>query len=80
MHTNSYTGPRLSDFLLNLNDFINNRNYFSTGQNIYQQTQGVAMGSYHSRQIADLIGNNTTIQRLARVQAGNHNIGLPMVK
>ena len=43
------------DFLLNLNDFINNRNFFSTGQNIYQQTQGVAMGSYHSRQIADLV-------------------------
>ena len=25
-----------------------------------------------------ITGNNTTIQCLARVQAGNHNIGLPM--
>ena len=43
------------DFLLNLNSFINNRNFFTAGNNIYQQTQGVAMGSYHSRQIADLV-------------------------
>ncbi len=43
------------DFLLNLNNFINERNYFSVGQDIYRQTQGVAMGSYHSRQIADLV-------------------------
>ena len=42
------------DFLLNLNHFINDRNFFS-GQDIYQQTKGVAMGSYHSRQIADLV-------------------------
>ena len=26
-----------------------------------------------------IISYNTTIQRLARAQAGNHNIGLPMV-
>jgi hypothetical protein len=26
-----------------------------------------------------LQGNNTTIQCLARAQAGNHNIGLPML-
>jgi hypothetical protein len=45
----------LRDFLLNLNNFINERNYFSVGQDIYRQTQGVAMGSYHSRQIADLV-------------------------
>ena len=43
------------DFLLNLNNFINNRNFFLSGQDIYQQTKGVAMGSYHSRQIADLV-------------------------
>ena len=34
---------------------FNNRNFFTAGNNIYQQTQGVAMGSYHSRQIADLV-------------------------
>ena len=43
------------DFLLNLNDFINNRNFFSAGQHIYQQIHGIAMGSYHSRQMADLV-------------------------
>ena len=43
------------DFLLNLNNFINNRHFFLSGQDIYQQTKGVAMGSYHSRQIADLV-------------------------
>ena len=43
------------DYLLNLNNFINQRNYFKTGNTIYQQIKGVAMGSYHSRQIADLV-------------------------
>ena len=43
------------DFLLNLNDFINNRNFFTIGNDIYQQTQGIAMVSYHSRQMADLV-------------------------
>ena len=43
------------DFLLNLNNFINNRNVFISGQDVYRQTKGVAMGSYHSRQIADLV-------------------------
>ena len=43
------------DLLLNLNDFINNKNYFVTGSTVYQQIKGVAMGSYHSRQIADLV-------------------------
>ena len=43
------------DFLLNLNNFINNRNFFLSGQDVYQQIKGVAMGSYHSRQIADLV-------------------------
>ena len=43
------------DFLLNLNNFVNDRNFFLSGQDIYQQTKGVAMGSYHSRQIADLV-------------------------
>ena len=43
------------DFLLNINSFINNRNYFSVGKDTFQQIQGVAMGSYHSRQIADLV-------------------------
>ena len=38
-----------------MNNFINNRNFFISGQDIYQQTKGVAMGSYHSRQIADLV-------------------------
>ena len=41
--------------MLNLNNFINDRNFFLSGQDIYQQTKGVAMGSYHSRQIADLV-------------------------
>ena len=43
------------DLLLNLNDFINNKNFFVTGSTVYQQIKGVAMGSYHSRQIADLV-------------------------
>ena len=43
------------DFLLNLNNFINERNFFISGNDIFQQTKGVAMGSYHSRQIADLV-------------------------
>ena len=43
------------DFLLNLNNFINDHNFFISGQDIYRQTKGVAMGSYHSRQIADLV-------------------------
>ena len=41
------------DFLLNLNNFIND--FFISGQDIYRQTKAVAMGSYHSRQIADLV-------------------------
>ena len=40
------------DFLLNLNKFINDRNFFISGNRTYKQTKGVAMGSYHSRQIA----------------------------
>ena len=32
-----------------------NRNYFISGNTVYQQTKGVAMGSYHSRQITDLV-------------------------
>ena len=43
------------DFLLNLNNFINQRNFFIAGNTTYQQIKGVAMGSYHSRQIADLV-------------------------
>ena len=43
------------DYLLNLNNFINNRNFFTVGNTTYQQIHGVAMGSYHSRQIADLV-------------------------
>lgn len=43
------------DFLLNLNNFINNRNFFFSGQDVYQQIKGVAMGSYHSQHIADLV-------------------------
>ena len=43
------------DYLLNLNNFINQRNFFRVGNSVYQQTKGVAMGSYHSRQIADLV-------------------------
>ena len=43
------------DYLLNLNNFINQRNYFRAGNFVYQQIKGVAMGSYHSRQIADLV-------------------------
>ena len=41
--------------LLNLNNFINQRNFFRAGNTTYQQIKGVAMGSYHSRQIADLV-------------------------
>ena len=58
------------DFLLNLNSFINDRNFFISGDKTFQQIKGVAMGSYHSRQIADLVlliselsffsNNNTT--------------------
>ena len=43
------------DFLLNLNNFINDKNFFKTGNDVFQQVQGIAMGSYHSRQIADLV-------------------------
>lgn len=43
------------DYLLNLNNFINQRNFFVAGNTIYQQSKGVAMGSYHTRQIADLV-------------------------
>ena len=43
------------DLLLNLNDFINNKIFFVTGSTDYQQIKGVAMDSYHSRQIADLV-------------------------
>ena len=42
------------DYLLNLNNFINQRNFFRAGNTTYQQIKGVVMGSYHSRQIADL--------------------------
>ena len=42
------------DYLLNLNNFINQRNFFRAGNTTYQQIKGVSMGSYHSRQIADL--------------------------
>ena len=37
-----------------LNDFIN-KFFFVTGSTVYQQIKGVVMGSYHSRQIADLV-------------------------
>ena len=43
------------DYLLNLNNYINQRNFFVAGNSTYQQIKGVAMGSYHSRQIADLV-------------------------
>ena len=43
------------DFFFFLNNFIKNRNFFLSGQDILQQTKGVAMGSYHSGQIADLV-------------------------
>jgi len=43
------------DYLLNLNNFINQRNFFVAGDTTYQQIKGVAMGSYHSWQIADLV-------------------------
>ena len=43
------------DFLLNLNNFINDRNFFISGDKTFQQIKGVAMGSYHSREIADLV-------------------------
>lgn len=42
------------DYLLNLNNFINQRNFVVAG-NTYQQIKGVTMGSYHSRQIANLV-------------------------
>ena len=41
--------------ILNLNNFINQRNFFRAGNTTYQQIKGVAMGSYHSLQIADLV-------------------------
>ena len=43
------------DYLLNLNNFINQHNFFRVGNTTYQQIKGVAMGSYHSRQIVDLL-------------------------
>ena len=43
------------DLLLNLNNFINNQIFFVTGSTVYQQIKGVMMGSYHSRQIVDLV-------------------------
>ena len=45
------------DLLLNLNHFVNNNNFFVSGCTTFQhcQVKGVAMGSYHSRQIADLV-------------------------
>ena len=46
---------RCRDYVLNLNNFINQRNFFKVGNSVFQQIKGVAMGSYHSRQIADLV-------------------------
>ena len=43
------------DYLLNLNNFVNRHNFFVAGNSTYQQIKEVAMGSYHSRQIADLM-------------------------
>jgi len=43
------------DYLLNLNNLINQRNFFVAGNSTYQQIKGIAMGSYHSWQIADLV-------------------------
>ena len=43
------------DYLLNINNFINQRNFFVAGNTTYQQIKGVAMDSYHSWQIADLV-------------------------
>ena len=43
------------DYLLNLNNIFNQRNFFRAGNSTYQQIIGVAVGSYHSRQIADLV-------------------------
>ena len=43
------------DYLLNLNNIIDQRNFFRAGNCTYQQIKGVAEGSYHSRQIADLV-------------------------
>ena len=43
------------DYLLNLNNYINDRNYFTIGQSTFKQTRGIAMGSYHSRQMADIV-------------------------
>ena len=43
------------DYLLNLNTYINDRNYFTIGQSTFKQARGTAMGSYHSRQMADLV-------------------------
>ena len=43
------------EYLLNLNNYINDKNYFTIGQSTFKQTRGTAMGSYHSRQMADLV-------------------------
>ena len=43
------------DYPLNLNNCINQRNFFQVSNSVYQQTKGIVMGSYHSRQIADLV-------------------------
>ncbi|XP_028416423.1 uncharacterized protein LOC114540486 [Dendronephthya gigantea] len=40
------------DFLLNINQFLNDRNFFTVGGHIFKQIHGIAMGSYHSRQMA----------------------------
>lgn len=46
---------KFRDYLLNLNNFINKNNFFRVGNSYHKQIKGVAMGSYHSRQIADLV-------------------------
>ena len=43
------------NLLLNLNHFVGNNNFFVSGCTTFRRVKGVAMGSYHSRQIADLV-------------------------
>ena len=40
---------------LTLMTLLTNAIFFAAGNSTYQQIKGVAMGSYHSRQIADLV-------------------------
>ena len=54
LHT-AYPAYFYRNYLLNLNNFINQCNFFAAGNFTYQQIKGVAMGSYQSRQIADLM-------------------------